>query len=154
MNFLKFLMLLTLSLWLGGIIFASAVEIPVILAHVHDRLLAGEIVNHSLSKLHWLGMVCGLVFLLASLVRNYLAAADAKLLALPHILIVLMLTATAISQYRILPAIAQLRGAQADPGVAARFQHLHNWSVGLEGAVLFLALLALYSQASDSNPRR
>ena len=54
MNFLKFLMLLTLSLWLGGIIFFTAVEAPLILHYVHDRTLGGEIINGSLAELHWL----------------------------------------------------------------------------------------------------
>jgi hypothetical protein len=147
MNFLKFLMLLTLSLWLGGIIFFSAVEAPLVLSHVHDRTAGGEIINRSLAELHWMGMICGLIFLLASLIRNYLANAGTKLLTLPDLLIVVMLVSTAVSQYWILPAIAQLRAAQADP--AARFQHLHRWSVGLEGVVLFLGCLALYSQARE-----
>jgi hypothetical protein len=153
MNFLKFLMLLALSIWLGGILFFSAVEAPLILSHVPGRVVAGEIISRSLAELHWLGMICGLVFLLASLLRNFLAG-DTKLLTLPHVLMILMLAATAISQYLVLPAIAELRAAQTDPAAAARFQHLHRWSVGLEGAVLFLGLLVLYLQASDSSIRR
>src|SRR6266704_5876263 len=102
MNSLKFLTLLTLSLWLGGIIFFTAVEAPVILHYVHDRTLGGEIINRSLAELHWLGIVCGLVFLLASLLRAYLVTASTKLLTLPHFLITLMLASTAISQHFIL----------------------------------------------------
>ena len=148
MNFLKFLMLLTLSLWLGGILFFSAVEAPLVLSRVHDRTVGGEIISRSLAELHWVGMICGLVFLLASLVRNYLAA-NTKLLTVPHVLMIFMLASTAISQYWILPAIAELRAAQADPAAAARFQHLHSWSVGLEAAVLFLGCLVLYSEGRN-----
>lgn len=154
MNFLKFLMLLTLSLWIGGILFFSVVEAPLILAYIHDRALGGEIISHSLAKLHWLGMVCGLVFLLASIVRSYLATAGTKLLTLPHFLVIVMLASTAVSQHFILPAIAELRTAQTDPAAAARFQHLHTWSVGLEGTVLFLGLLLLYLQSGDTGVRR
>ena len=153
MNFLKFLMLLALSLWLGGIIFFTAVEAPIILHYVHDRTLGGEIINQSLAELHWLGIVCGLVFLLASLIRAYLVTTCTKLLTLPHFLAIVMLASTAISQHFILPAIAQLRAAQSDPAAEARFQHLHNWSVGLESAVLFLGFLLLYSQARDAGSR-
>jgi len=149
MNFLKFLMLLTLSLWLGGIIFFTAVEAPAILNHVPDRALGGAIINQSLEKLHWLGMVCGLVFLLASLLRSYAAMHETRLLTFPHLTVIVMIACTLISQRLILPAIAQLRAAQSDPAVAVRFQHLHNWSVGLESAVLLLGLMLLYSQASD-----
>ena len=149
MNFLRFLMLLTLSLWVGGILFFSAVEAPVILGHVHDRALAGEIINRSLVELHWLGMVCGLVFLLASLLRSYLETHSTRLLAWPHVFVLLMLVSTVVSQQFVLPAIAELRAVQADPTAAAQFRNLHNWSVGLEGAVLFLGLLVLYSQTRE-----
>lgn len=151
MRFLRFLMLLALSLWLGGIIFFTAVEAPVILNHVHDKTLGGEIINQSLAKLHWLGIVCGLVFLLASLLRGFFSSENRKLLTLPHFLVVLMLAATAVSQHFILPAIAQLREAQANSAAEMQFQHLHNWSVGLEGAVLLLGLVLLYSQAGESH---
>jgi hypothetical protein len=154
MNFLKFLMRLALSLWLGGIIFFSVVEAPVILDHVHDKTLGGEIINQSLAKLHWLGIICGLVFLLASLLRGLLSSDNSKLFTLPHVLVLVMLAATAVSQHFILPAIAQLREAQANSTAEMQFQHLHTWSVGLEGAVLLLGLLLLYSQASDSGIRR
>ncbi len=80
MHFLKSLMLLALSLWLGGIIFFTAIEAPIILHYVQDRTLGGEIINRSLAELHWLGIVCGLVFLLASLLRAYLVTASTKLL--------------------------------------------------------------------------
>lgn len=150
MTFLKFLMLLTLSLWLGGIIFFSAVEAPAVLAYVHDRTLGGEIINQSLGKLHWLGIICGLVFLLVSLLRSLISSERNRLFTLPHVLVVLMLACTVVSQHFILPAIAQLRGAQDDPVSAVRFQYLHSWSVGLEGAVLVLGLVLLYSQAQES----
>lgn len=150
MRFLKFILLLTLSLWLGGIIFFTTVEAPVILNHLPDRVLGGAIINQSLEKLHWLGIICGLVFLLASLLRSYAATHETRLLTLPHFTVIVMLACTAISQRLILPAIAQLRAAQSDPAVAAQFRHLHNWSVGLESAVLLLGLLLLYSQASES----
>lgn len=152
MNLLRFLMLLTLCLWIGGILFFSAVEAPTVLNTVHDRVLGGEVINRSLVELHWLGMVCGLVFLLASLLHSYLQARSTRLLTWPRVLVVLMLACTLVSQRLILPTIAQLRGVQGEPAAAAQFRYLHNWSVGLEGAVLFLGFLVLYSQArwSDS----
>jgi len=154
MTFLKFLMLLTLSLWLGGIIFFTAVEAPAILSHVPDRALGGAVINQSLGKLHWLGIVCGLVFLLASLLRSHAATHETRLLTFPHLTVMAMIACTAVSQRFILPAIAQLRAAHADPSAQMQFQRLHNWSVGLEGAVLLFGLLLLYSQASEPEFRR
>ena len=152
MNFLKFLMLLALSLWLGGILFFSVIEAPVVLHLVSDRALGGEIINRSLVELHWLGTICGLVFLLASLLRSYLETRSTRVLTWPHILVILMLACTVVSQHFILPAIAQLRATQTDPAVAVQFRYLHNWSVGLEGAVLFFGFLVLYSQAASRAP--
>ncbi|HZR28144.1 MAG TPA: DUF4149 domain-containing protein [Terriglobales bacterium] len=150
MTFLKFLMLLTLSLWLGGIIFFTAVEAPAILNHVPDRALGGAIINQSLEKLHWMGIVCGLVFLLASLLRSYAATRETRLLTLPHLTVIAMIACTEVSQRFILPAIAQLRAAHTDPSAQMQFQRLHNGSVGLEGAVLLLGLALLYLQACDA----
>lgn len=149
MIFLRFLMLLALSVWLGGILFFSAIEAPAVLNTAHDRVLGGEIINSSLAGLHWLGMVCGLVFLLASLLRAYRETHHERLVTWPHVLVILMLACTVVSQHFILPAIAELRAAQADPAATARFRQLHAWSVGLEGAVLFLGFLVLYSQAAS-----
>src|SRR5215471_1686450 len=103
MTFLRFLMLLTLSLWLGTILFFSVIEAPVVLHLVPDRALGGEIINRSLVELHWLGMICGLVFLLASLLRSYLETRSTRLLTWPHILVILMLACTVVSEQFILP---------------------------------------------------
>jgi hypothetical protein len=135
MSFVKFLMLLSLVLWIGAIVFFSVAVAPTVLAHIADRATAGAIISDSIVKLHWIGLVCGIVFLLCSF-----SLPQRKL---PDIAVVLMLASTAISQFKILPAIAKLRGA-TDPASLQRFDTLHSWSVSLEMATLILGLVTIY----------
>src|ERR1043166_7840967 len=100
MSFLRFLMLLALVVWIGGIIFFAFVEAPTLFTVMPSTRLAGDVVNPSLSKLHWMGLLSGVIFLICSLYYNQLRYAHPKLFAANHIFIVLMLALTAISQFR------------------------------------------------------
>src|SRR6266704_2118141 len=64
MAFLRFLMLLALVVWLGGLIFFAFVVAPTVFSPglLPTRHLAGEIVGRSLGALHWMGIVSGIVF--------------------------------------------------------------------------------------------
>jgi len=81
---------------------------------------------------------------------------SARPLALRHLLIVLMLGLTMISQFKISPRMHALR-AQAgvidslktDDPVRAEFDRLHVWSENFEGAVLLIGLLAVFRTAQD-----
>ena len=52
MAFLRFLMFLSLTVWIGGIIFLSFVEAPTAFHVLPSRHMAGTIVVHSLGILH------------------------------------------------------------------------------------------------------
>ena len=150
MNFLRFLILLALAVWLGALIF-----FPVVAATAFSALptahMAGLVVRGSLLKLHTMGFVCGVVFLACSLIYNHLLLGRPKAFAFSHILIVLMLAVTAISQFRIIPQMESLRLAAGeinqlaptDP-IRAQFDSLHVWSTRLEGMVLVLGIVLLY----------
>ncbi|MGZ4858787.1 MAG: hypothetical protein ACXV8M_04470, partial [Candidatus Angelobacter sp.] len=63
--------------------------------------------------------------------------------ALSHVLVVLMLAFTIISQFGITPHMRVLRSSPAmmeSPESRAEFDSLHAWSTRLEGGVLFLGL--------------
>ena len=72
-------------------------------------------------------------------------------LALSHILVLVMLMLTALSQFRIIPQMESLRIAAgeinalapSDP-VRLQFDSLHVWSTRIEGTVLVLGLFFLY----------
>ena len=80
-----------------------------------------------------------------------LSTGSAHPLTLRHVLIVLMLLLTAVSQFGISPKMATLRAQfgdidtvpPTDPG-RMQFDTLHVWSVRLEVAVLILGIAAVY----------
>src|SRR6266853_6567499 len=111
MVFLRFLMLLALVIWLGGLIFFAFVVAPAAFSPglLPTRHLAGEIVGRSLSVLHWMGIVSGIVFLITSAIYNRVTVGSARPLATRHLLIALMLLLTVISQFAISPKMHALR---------------------------------------------
>ena len=65
-------MLLALIVWIGGIIFFAFVLAPTLFGVLPTTKMAGDVVNATLGKLHWIGLASGVVFLICSLVYNQL----------------------------------------------------------------------------------
>jgi hypothetical protein len=154
MRFLYFLMLLALVVWLGGILFFGTVLAPTLFSTLPSRELAGTVVTRSLAALHWIGIGCGVIFLLGSLAYSRMATGSAGLMAWRHLLIIAMLALTLVSQYCVSPKMQALRRdmVQIDsvPLTDARrleFNQLHRWSTGLEQAILLMGLVVLWSVA-------
>jgi uncharacterized membrane protein len=139
-------MLLALIVWIGGIIFFAFVLAPTLFSVLPTTKLAGDVVNATLGKLHWMGLVSGVVFLVCSLLYNWQKYVQLRPFALSHVFVLLMLALTAISQFRITPKMralrAEIQSVDTLPGSDARleFDRLHAWSTRLEGGVLFLGL--------------
>ncbi|MGC2741915.1 MAG: DUF4149 domain-containing protein [Candidatus Angelobacter sp.] len=151
-------MLLALIVWIGGIIFFAFVLAPTLFGVLPTTKLAGDVVNVTLTKLHWMGLISGVIFLICSLVYNRQKYVQLKPLALSHIFIVLMLAFTMVSQFGITPRMRrvreQLESTQRpdyDPYIpgsvpslilqySGEFNQLHAWSTRLESGVLFLGL--------------
>jgi uncharacterized membrane protein len=141
-------MLLALIVWVGGIIFFAFVLAPTLFQVLPTTQMAGNVVNVTLTKLHWLGLISGLVFMTCSLLYNLRNHAKLKLFGATHIFVLLMLVLTAVSQFSITYRMRQLR-ATMETGdfptppfsvLRAEFDRLHAWSTRLEGGVLFLGL--------------
>jgi uncharacterized membrane protein len=156
MSFLRFLMLLSLVVWLGGIIFLAFVEAPTAFSPglLPSRHMAGSIIGRSLDVLHYMAIVSGIVFLVASMVLSRMTAGNARPLAARHLLIALMLLLTMISQFAISPKMHALRAEVGvidnlppDSQQRREFDRLHIWSEKFEEAVLLLGLVATYSTA-------
>jgi len=156
MSFLRFLMLLSLVVWLGGLIFLAFVEAPTAFTPglLPTRHMAGSIVGRSLDLLHYMAIVSGIVFLAASMLYSRMATGNARPLAARHLLIVLMLLLTVISQFAISPKMHALRAEVSvidnvplDNPLRREFDRLHVWSEKFEEAVLLLGLVALYTTA-------
>jgi uncharacterized membrane protein len=157
MSFLRFLMLLSLVVWIGGLIFfvsvlaPTAFNIPAVLPNTH---LAGNVVRVALSKLHWVAIVSGVIFLVSSLLYSRFTNGGAHVFAPRHVLLCLMLALTLVSQFGIMPRMDTLRASLGDVNSApvdnperVQFDALHVWSTRLEGAVLLLGLVVVYLTA-------
>jgi uncharacterized membrane protein len=160
MSFLRYLMLLSLVTWIGGLIFFAFVLAPTAFQVLPNTHLAGNLVGRTLSKLHWIAIISGLVFLASSLLHNRLRDGTPHLFAIRHVLICLMLALTLVSQFWIIPRMDTLRASVGDfASVAAdnparvQFDALHVWSTRVEGGVLLLGLVAVFLTASALSQR-
>lgn len=150
MSFLRFLMLLSLVVWIGGLFFFVAVIATPWLFKAVGPHQAGLIVGRSLTSLHWIGMIAGGVFLLCSIATSRGM--------LKNLLVVLMLVLTMILQFGIVRRMETLRAsvpnadasalAPNDP-TRAKFDRLHSYSTKLEGSVLFLGLVTIFLVARE-----
>jgi len=142
---------LSLSVWLGSVVFLSFAVAPGAFAVLGSREQAGAVVGMALGRLHWIGIMCGVVFLVARALgaKSLPALTDLAVLA-----VVLMLLLTLVSQFAVTPRIAHLRAEMksqfgsvdaAPPGneLRVQFNRLHQYSVWLESGVLLAAVLAL-----------
>ena len=146
--FLRTLEFLSLSLWLGSDVFVSLILAPGAFRLLASRDQAGAIVGFSLSRMHGLGIVCGLVLLAARLLRM---RALATLAAPAALCVALMILLTAISQFTVSARMAGLRvqmgsiqATAADSPLLAEFSRLHRISVSLESGVLLAGIAAMY----------
>ena len=88
------------------------------------------------------------------MVYGRMATGNARPLRARHVLIVLMLMLTVISQFGITPKMHVIRAevgvidnAPLDNPLRMEFDRLHAWSEHIEEAVLLLGLVALYTTA-------
>jgi uncharacterized membrane protein len=151
MSFLRFLMFLSLVCWIGGLIFFAFVLAPTAFQVLPSTHLAGNVVGRALSKLHWIAIISGIVFLFSSLLYSRLTDGTAHLFAGRHLLLCLMLALTLLSQFWIMPHMDQLRASlgevnsvPVDNPARVQFDALHVWSTRVEGAVLLLGLVLVY----------
>jgi uncharacterized membrane protein len=154
MAFLRFLMVLSLICWIGGLIFFAFVLAPTAFQALPTTQLAGNVVGRTLGKLHWIGIVSGIVFLASSLIYSRLTEGTVHVFAARHVLICLMLALTLVSQFGIIPRMDRLRAAlgevssvPADNPDRMQFDSLHVWSTRVEGGVLLLGLVVVYLTA-------
>ena len=158
MSFLRFLMLLSLVVWMGGLIFLAFVVAPTVFQPglLPSRHVAGTIVGTSLGALHWMGIVSAITFLIASMIYSRMTKGRAQVMAGRHILILMMLLLTLISQFAISPKMHAIRdqvgiidNVPLDNPLRAEFNRLHIWSEKFEQGVLLLGLVAIFATARE-----
>jgi hypothetical protein len=148
-------MLLGLIVWIGGIIFFAFVLAPTLFGVLPTTRLAGDVVSATLTKLHWMGLVSGIVFLICSLGYNWQKHVQLRPFMLGHIFVVLMLAFTMLSQFGITPRMRELRSSpslmESSLG-RVEFDSLHEGSTRLEGCVLVLGLgVVILTARKNSN---
>lgn len=153
MSFLRFLMMLSLVVWLGGIVF-FAVMAPIVFHALPTRELAGTVVNRTLPVLHWMGVASGIVFLATSMSYVAMTTGSPQALAPQHILVLVMLALTLISMFVVSSRMMALRtemgpidAVSKDDARRVEFNRLHQWSTKIEMSVLVMGLVVLYLTA-------
>ena len=162
MTFLRFIRLLSLTLWTGSIFFFAAVEAPILFAVLPTHALAGIVVSRSLATMHWVGIGCGLVFLLACVLMAMLQG-GAPLFHARDILLVAMMGITLWAHFGVERRMVKLRDSMGvidtvpvDDARRVEFNRMHVWSTRMEGSVFFLGLALLYLvvREQETSPRR
>jgi len=157
MSFLRFLMLLSLICWIGGLIFFAFVLAPTAFQVLPSTHLAGNVVGRALSKLHWIAIISGVIYLISSLLYSRLTDGTAHVFSGRHVLLCMMLALTLVSQFWIMPRMDTLRAqvsdfasVPVDNPARVQFDALHVWSTRVEVAVLLLGLVVVYLTAASS----
>jgi hypothetical protein len=144
---LRFLQFFSLGAWIGSIVY-FIVFTQGIFPVVNNNDLTGALVGYALGRLHIMGIVAGVVYLLST------AAAEKSVGSLVQpaaLLVFLMLVCTMVSQYGVIARMDLLKlqmgsvsATSADNPLRAAFDRLHVYSVRLESAVLLSGLVALF----------
>jgi uncharacterized membrane protein len=158
---LRFLSLLALVVWVGGIIFFAFVVAPALFSVLPSRHLSGLVVTRALARLHWIGIACGVVFLVCSMLHSWLATGEAQPAAARHLLVVAMLALTLVSEVGVSSRMHRLRASMGViddvPATDARrveFNRMHRYSTIIESIVLLLGLATIYFVAAESAASR
>jgi uncharacterized membrane protein len=145
---LKFVQVFALGTWVGSIIYLSFVVAPGAFATLKDRDQAGALVGYSLSRLHLIGLVAGVLYLVAA----FVLVRSMKDLVQPAIIgVALMIVLTIFSQTKVTSRMFALRtqmvSVEATPTsnpLRVEFDQLHQMSVRLEVAVLLIGVASLF----------
>jgi|SRR5277367_1768995 hypothetical protein len=144
---LRFVQVIALGTWVGSIIYFIVIT-QGIFGVLQSRDQTGLMVAYSLGRLHYLGMVAAVLYLVTGLA---LAQSVRAFLQPAMIGVVLMLALTIVTQTRVLPRLAELRtemvsvdATPKDNPLRVEFDRLHQTSVRIEMAVLLIGIAALF----------
>lgn len=143
----RFLQFFTLGTWIGAVVYFGAIVAPAAFT-VLTPDQAGALVGLTLGRLHLMGIVAGVIYLLVSAIW---ARSAATLLRPASLLVVIMVVLTFISQFWVSGTMDALRSQMGSVSATpttnqlrVSFDRLHGISVRLEMAVLMAGLLALF----------
>jgi hypothetical protein len=152
-TFLRTVEFLSLSLWLGSDAFMSLVMAPGAFRILGSRDQAGAMVGYGLWWMHMIGVVCGIVLMVARLLRT---RTGSSLMAPAALCVVLMILLTVVSQHAVSPRMAALRvqmgsiqATAADSSLLAEFNRWHRISVSLESGVLLAGIAGMFLMVKE-----
>lgn len=159
---LRYVGLLALTLWVGGLIVLGAIVAPSVfevLAARHiasDRLVAGAVFGEILRRYHVLSFACGAV-LFSTLVFRGVMGPRPIMFAARVVVAFLMLAATAYSGMIVVPRIERVQaGAAAAPSTLpendprrVEFERLHTMSTSIQAVPILGALFLLFRELKD-----
>jgi len=162
MRFLRYLYILALVIWLGGIVVAGAIVAPSIFGVLQEwnpnegRVLAGRVFGEVLQRLHWLAYAMGSVMFVALTLHRLLGARPEKY-GIRASILVLMLLVTAYSGFVVTPRIVALQGMVNAPIAAladddarkAEFSGLHRLANILLATSVVGGFILLWWEASE-----
>jgi hypothetical protein len=107
------LVYLALGIWLGALVFFGAILAPSAFTQLPPLFAtpaagihaAGLVVGGSLVRLHWMGLFCGIIFLLVT----FLARTHYRSIIPQAVLVLVMLLLTGYSQFSIIPRMDTAR---------------------------------------------
>lgn len=158
-GFLRFLQLLSMTIWVGGLIFFAFVLAPTafhVLPSIHE---AGLVVGSSLKVFDWISLACGAVFFAAT--AAMFRAAPMRIRGryeLQFLLALVMFLGTSYLTWNIVPAMdndQRLAGGDVnavEPTNPARlhFEKFHLRSERTAGTILFLGLGVLFLMSRET----
>ena len=147
----RILRLLSLAVWVGGIVFFAFAVAPVAFKTMPDAHQAGTIVRGTLLALHRIGLIAGCIYLFFTLALLATQYDSHPARAAEIALVVAMMALTLYLQQSILPHMETDRltlggdvdAAPADAPARLHFDRLHRLSVRVESAILIEGLLLL-----------
>ena len=146
-NIFRFLQIFSLGTWVGSIVF-FIVFTQGIFPVVNNNDLTGSLVGYALGRLHVMGIIAGVVYLLATTAAERSVGALARPAAL---LVFAMIVCTMASQYGVIARMdalkLQMGSVSATPAgdpMRIAFDRLHQYSVRIESVVLLSGLAALF----------
>lgn len=147
---LRFLQFLALGTWVGSLIY-FIVFTAGIFPLLNNNDLTGAVVGYGLGRLHTMGIIAGVIYLLATALHE---KSIGSLVTPAALLVFVMIICTMVSQYVVIARMDVLRlqmgsvsAAPAGDPLLATFNRLHQYSVWLEETVLLSGLVALFLTA-------
>lgn len=149
---LRFIYLLSITLWIGGMAFFSFLAAPSIF-HILPREDAGKVVADIFPKYYWQGIICGAIALATSVVLGMRERWNILLIARTITIVVMLvgvLYSVAILQPKIQAVKAQVTSFESlsptDP-LRLEFGRLHGRSFSVNAAVLLLGVVVVFITA-------